>query len=59
MVKEGKTRARAMLIQAAMEEAGLQNPVSIVAVIRGLTAIIAAIQAFDEIRKILQKEKGG
>jgi len=59
MPPTGKKTARSKLIEAAMEEAGLNNPISIVAVIKGLSALIAAVQAFEEIRRILKKEKGG
>ena len=59
MAIKGTSKKRALLIEAALEEAGLHNPVSVVAIIRGLSAIIAAIQAFEEIRSILKREKGG
>lgn len=44
------------IIQAALEDEGLDNPVDVVTIIKALSAVIAAVKAFQDIRKII-KEK--
>lgn len=48
--------AKAKIIQAALEEEGLDNPVSVVAIITAVSALLTALEAVQNIRKILKKE---
>lgn len=56
MVNKGSSLAKAKVIQAALEEEGLDNPVSVVAIITAVSAILTALEAVQNIRKILKKE---
>jgi len=57
VVKKGITMAKARIIQGALEEHGLDNPIDVVTIIGALSALITAIQAFSEIKKLWEKGK--
>lgn len=54
-----KSANKGLIIGAALEEAGLDNPVSVVAIINAVSAVLAALHAVEDIREILKREKGG
>lgn len=56
MQKKRSTLAKARIIQAALEEEGLDNPVSVIAIINAVSAILTALEAVQNIRKILKRE---
>lgn len=57
MVKKDITLAKAKVIQAALEAEGLDNPVSVVAIINAVSAILVALEAVQSIRHIIKGER--
>lgn len=57
MSKTGNSLTKAKLIQAALEEHGLDNPIDVVTIIGALGAIISAIEAYSVVKKLWERGK--
>jgi len=57
MVTKKSSKWKGAIVQAALEEEGLDNPIEVVTIIKALSAIMAAVEAFQHIQQIL-KHKG-
>lgn len=57
MSNKGSSLNKAKLVQAALEAHGLDNPVDVVTIIGALSALITAVQAFSDIKKLWERGK--
>lgn len=57
MTKSKNSLAKAHIIQGALEEHGLDNPVDVVTIIGALGALIKAIEAYSVIKKLWERGK--
>lgn len=55
MPEKGKSSAKGRIVQAALEEAGLDNPVDVVTLIGALSALMTALGAYSDIKKLWEK----